>query len=551
MIDYNFINKMKNKNETVLEKQSLIFNILKSINIYGMPFSIRYKNKSTYISTLGIILSIITILSITSLFLYYFIELINHTNFTILSNNDKSKEYSINLSNIPIMVGLMNTNATLLELNKEYLSISAWRSSLISNNNSNGYMSFKRLELEYCNESIYQNEYPEMKKYDLSKYLCLKPNQNLEINGRYGDSINGFNDIDFSINICITDECLNKTNNLKDLENILYGCYFTFHYLSNIIDHYNYKNPFIQKFRNENFEVSPLSFKKFFYYFSSITYISNNGILFNEQKNYTSFIFDHLITDFVGSNNSDSFITYDDKLYSSIIQIVLSCADYPFIYNRTYRKLTDIFSHIGGLMDFIFIICNSITTYFSRKHLVVDITNNLVSNKCIDNCYKNHNNGIYISKFIKKENLKKSNIIINNDIGNSEIRKFKLNVNNFQFKLNDNIKYDNNQQYSTTNNLNYEHYLINSKLEKFLNKNYYYLYPQKLTFSFINYILPFFCVKNFKNYQLLYVYSNIMYSYLSLEEILPSIERISRLCREDKNNEIIFKTEYNNVFYYK
>ena len=118
-------------------------------------------------------------------------------------------------------------------------------------------------------------------------------------------------------------------------------------------------------------------------------------------------------------------------------------------------------------------------------------------------------------------------------------------------KLNDNIKYDNNQQYSTTNNLNYEHYLINLKLEKFLNKNYYYLYPQKLTFSFINYILPFFCLKNFKNYQLLYIYSNIMYSYLSLEEILPSIERISRLCREDKNNEIISKTEYNNVFYYK
>ena len=361
---------MKNKNETVLEKESLIFNILKSINIYGMPFSIRYKNKSTYISTLGIILSIITILSITSLFLYYFIELIYHTNFTILSNNDKSKEYSINLSNIPIMVGLMNTNATLLELNKEYLSISAWRSSLISNNNSNGYISFKRLELEYCNESIYQNEYPEMKNYDLSKYLCLKPNQNLEINGRYGDSINGFNDIDFSINICITDECLNKTNNLKDLENILYGSYFSIHYLSQSIDHYNYKEPLINNFRSENFEVTPFAHKKFIYFYSSMTYISKNGILFDNNKNYTSFMFDHLHLDFVGRNNSDSIMVYDNNEYSTMIDIIFSCADYPIIFCRTYLKLTDIFSNIGGLIDFLFIVCNSITIYFSRKNFV-------------------------------------------------------------------------------------------------------------------------------------------------------------------------------------
>ena len=184
---------MNNKKKIKLKKESILLTILKSINIYGMPFSIRYKNNNTYISTLGIILSIISIISITSLFLYYFIELINHSNFTILSNNDKDIGYSINLSNIPMMLGLMDTNATLLELNQEYFSISAWRRTLIPINNSDGYVTLKRLELEYCNESIYQYEYPEMKKYDLSKYFCIKPNQNIEINGRYGDSINGFN----------------------------------------------------------------------------------------------------------------------------------------------------------------------------------------------------------------------------------------------------------------------------------------------------------------------------------------------------------------------
>ena len=542
---------MNNKKKIKLKKESLLLTILKSINIYGMPFSIRYKNNNTYISALGIILSIISILSITSLFLYYFIELINHSNFTILSNNDKDIDYSINLSNIPMMLGLMDTNATLLELNQEYFSISAWRRTLIPINNSDGYVTLKRLELEYCNESIYQYEYPEMKKYDLSKYFCIKPNQNIEINGRYGDSINGFNNIDFFINLCITDECLNKTNNFKDIQNILYGSYFTFHYLYNIIDNYNYKNPFIQNFRSENLEIAPLSFKKFFYFFSSINYISNNGILFNEQKKYTSFIFDHLITDFVGINNSDSYIIYDNKEYLSMIQIVLSCADYSIIYNRTYKKLTDIFSQIGGLIDFIFIICNFITTYFSKKNLIVDISNNLVCNKCINSYiqYHNNNDSYNVYKFINKENIKKNDIISNNnDYVNSEIKIYSLNLNKFKSKINENKKYYE-HKYSSTKNLNIiDNYLTNSKLKQFLNVNYCQLYPQKLKISFIHYIIPFFCLKKLKYYNVLNAYSNIINSYLSLEEILPSIERISRLYNEDKNNEIITNTKYNNVF---
>ncbi len=64
-------------------------------------------------------------------------------------------------------------------------------------------------------------------------------------------------------------------------------------------------------------------------------------------------------------------------------------------------------------------------------------------------------------------------------------------------------------------------------------------------------MIPYFCLKKFKKYDLLCAYTNIMYSYLSLEEILPSIERIGRLYRENKDNELIQKTKMNNVFSYK
>ena len=532
------------------QKEKLFFSILKSINIYGMPFSIRYKNKSTYVSGIGIILSLISFIIIFSLFLYYFLQLINHTSFTILNNNDKSKEYSIDLSNIPIMFGLIDINSKLIQINQEFLNISVWTKNLIPINNSYANITFTRIEVENCNESIYQNKYPDMKKYDLSKYLCIKSNQKIELNGRYGDSINGFNSIIIYFSVCVSEECLNKTNNLKDLDNITYGSYFSIHYLSQSIDHYNYKEPLINNFRSENFEVTPFAHKKFIYFYSSMTYISNNGILFDNNKNYTSFMFDHLHLDFVGRNNSDSIMVYDNNEYSTMIDIIFSCADYPIIFCRTYLKLTDIFSNIGGLIDFLFIVCNSITIYFSRKNLIVDISNNLVCNKCIDACTKYHNNSFYnISKFIKKENFKKNNTVNNtNDIINSDIKKITSNLNSFKFNLNENLKQFKNNNNKMNSNRNY---LNNTKLEKFLTSNYNLFHPQKLYISLFDYMIPYFCLKKFKKYDLLCAYTNIMYSYLSLEEILPSIERIGRLYRENKDNELIQKTKMNNVFSYK
>jgi hypothetical protein len=401
-----------------------------------------------------------------------------------------------------------------------------------------------------------------MKRYDLSKYLCIKPNQNLKIKGRYGDTINVYNSINIYFSVCITEDCL-KNNDINELTKILYNSYLSMNYLYDTINHYNYSSPFNKIFRNEVFQISPIVFKKFIYYFSSMKYISDNGILFIKEKKYKSFTFDHLYLDFVGRNNSDSTTIYDNKKFSKIIQISLSCADYSIVYNRNYLKITEIFSNIGGLIDFIFIVCNAITIYFSRKNLIVDISNNLVCNKCIDACTKFHNNSFYnISKFIRKENFKKNNTVNNtNDIINSEIKKITSSLNSFKYNLYENLKHYKKHQLINEENLHNKinnikmnssrNYINNPKLEKFINSNYNLFHPQKLNISLFDYIIPFFCLKKYKKYDLLCAYTNIMYSYLSLEEILPSIERIGRLYRENKNNELIEKTKINNVFPFK
>jgi len=525
-----------------LEK-SVFKSIINSINIYGLQYSIHYKDKRTFVSSLGIFLSIFSILFFIILLYYYFQKLIFRSSFSILVSNERKISNSIDLNNIPIMISLLNNNASLIEINQNYFDISVWKKTLTPINNSNALISYSRIELEYCNQSIYQNKYPEMKRYDLSKYLCIKPNQNLKIKGRYGDTINVYNSINIYFSVCITEDCL-KNNDINELTKILYNSYLSMNYLYDTINHYNYSSPFNKIFRNEVFQISPIVFKKFIYYFSSMKYISDNGILFIKEKKYKSFTFDHLYLDFVGRNNSDSTTIYDNKKFSKIIQISLSCADYSIVYNRNYLKITEIFSNIGGLIDFIFIVCNAITIYFSRKSLIADISNNLVFNG--DNKNENERK---ISKFVIFNDSSKINFgnTSNKELIYSENRKFNINVNDIKHIPNNEQIINNKKQVITkhdllnNNNSFYIKYLKNSNLKN--------LHSQKLKISFLDYFLPYFILKKYKNYELLCVYHNIMHSYLSLEQLLPSIERCRKLFQS--GNPFLTKINENNIFSFR
>ena len=580
-----FINldKMKKKNE-----QSSFIGFFESINIYGMPFSIRYKNKTTFSSKIGIILSIITILIILSLTLYFLIELITHSSFTILFCNDRSKLHSIDLSNIPIMFNFLDLQSNSFLINQNLFSLSVWmkhftsiknnsdnnnnnngnynnNDELIINNNYNYHVKYSKIELESCENSIYIEKYPEMKKYELNKFLCIQPNQKIEIFGRHGDLINNFTSLNIFFGYDENVVKNNLTSNLSLYENynkVLNGAYLSIIYLSNVIDHYSHKNPIYQDFRNEVFQINKNSFKSFVYYFSSLTYMSDEGKILNCYKNYTSFIFDHLTLDFLENGSSESKMSFNNKNYSMLIKISYTLADYPIIYYRNYLKIQNIFSEIGGCIDLIFIICNFITMYFSRKKLIVDITDNLVCHYCIDACTKNNKN---ISKFIHNDYSNKDFLV------NSSLKRHSLNLNNIKNydlidkNIDNNIIEEKNcsQNFSnkngcTENNSKKEIYprkdfgnktlnFDNSKLNKFLNENKVF---QELKINLFDYLIPYYCLRKHKKYDLLCAYTDIMYSYLSLEQILPTIEKISKLLK-DKNNESFFKSKINNIFTYR
>ena len=128
-----------------LEK-SVFKSIINSINIYGLQYSIHYKDKRTFVSSLGIFLSIFSILFFIILLYYYFQKLIFRSSFSILVSNERKISNSIDLNNIPIMISLLNNNASLIEINQNYFDISVWKKTLTPINNSNALISYSRIE---------------------------------------------------------------------------------------------------------------------------------------------------------------------------------------------------------------------------------------------------------------------------------------------------------------------------------------------------------------------------------------------------------------------
>ena len=123
--------------------------------------------------------------------------------------------------------------------------------------------------------------------------------------------------------------------------------------------------------------------------------------------------------------------------------------------------------------------------------------------------------------------FKNQNFYKNNDINNSR----KMNESQKKIsKEEENSKYNMLRPEEISNNQLKEFFQNKDKREK-----------QHYRFSWLDYFLPQSFIKRFRQYSLLYIYTEIFYSYLSIEQIIPVIERFSKLCSDASSLGILLK----------
>ena len=321
------------------------------------------------------------------------------------------------------------------------------------------------------------------------------------------------------------DEILGKEylcKNDVEMEELFNGYYaFHFNFIDQFADVLNYRNPniiFLTRIENtivkDNYSVNHLNFDPAIIY----TY---DGVIFDtiKEKQFYSF------------NRNDAF-TYEEKettiysIYNFWLKNRMLC------YERTYKKIQDIISDIGGVSEFITVVATFFNCFFNKYTTMINIE------KLINPYLRKNENGrnskieltnIEINE-INKTNFNKNNNNKNSFINGQITEKQKLSNSspNINTDININNKiYENQEKYKFEDSV-----IINKKNE--INYNNDVKEKEKFDFwSFRLYKLT--CGKQYNYFKL---YEDFRIKMISEEHIIKNHINICNLLKANKINEL-------------
>ena len=486
-----------------------ILHFFNQLDLYGLTFPLHYKKKKSFNTLCGTILSIFSIFGIINIVLFFIYQNYKRTGLSIISNTNYLNEKKLlNFSKVPILIGFINDGGRPIKIDSSYLSIILDKNEHYPEINKEGIMKLKRIstsiKLEYCNLTKHFNNDNNIinliKDYEYENYLCPVPRQNLSIGGRWGDSINGYDMLEFHLTKCENNSKKQNCKSEEEMEKFFKNSYMSIIYLSQSLNHYDVNYPIRYNFRSEVFLISSQVLKRYYYYFIPGEYISDDGYLFSNIKYYNFFEFDRVVIDFVDEEDQD----YYSK--QTLAEVAFSSMDKFITYERKYSKIQDSLGNIGGWIRIILTVCQFISDYFSEKVLLLDLINDIFPPN---------------NEYIKKNNFKNSS---NNKNNNNEI----FNNNKISLALKNN--------YITKNKEN-----DNSNL--FLNtnspKNFQLEKKVRIYLNCFEFLCPFYLIERKDKFKSFCYFRNFIYNDISIEIIIPLIERLSRLKNIIKGKDFI------------
>jgi hypothetical protein len=498
-----------------------------NIDLYGIDFPIRYKSHRKASSSISLILSIISYILILTLIIIYLREVYQHSSLNvIICQKYLFEKYLLDFSNVPIFLGIKNALNELQEIDETYYSLKIETNENIpfnENNTRKNNETIINIEIEKCNFSLFSEPiFHQISENEKNYLYCIKPNQNLSFYGRYYDYLNGFKTIEILLLKCKNDtNNKNKCKSEKEINEKIQYEFLYFYYVTHKVNHMNISNPIQTFLRYEEFFLSQNYIKYYFYTFLPSIYTTTNNWILNKTKEY--FFYEYHTTNF-------DFIEKND-FSNRIISVLITSNEYINHYYRSYTQLKDIIAKMGGTIDIIFILFQIITNYFSKKYINIELINNLITNDCKDYCENYYNNKIKLDYSYTE--FKNSNFVfLNNNVSkikamtvknkNSNIKIENININNNID--NDNSK--NNNNLSTDLNLKENKIIINKNIKKFLDKSKLKKYSkQKLKYNWYEFLMPVIYFKKNNEFDLMNVFIDIFNNILSIENIIPLIER--------------------------
>ena len=434
------------------KKYQKLIDLIENFDLYKKYLFLSFHKKNTFASIYGLIFSVFYYIFFITIFLYYLIELLNRKNFNINFYSYFQPFTKIDISNEPIFFGIYDQFGNIFDLDS-YINFSVYFVNISTDQTTKKLNTLIRpIETEKCDKNINILKYLDIINIDnnyLSKFTCLRPNQNILITGHIGLE-----------NFTYLTIYLQKSINFNQtiLESLVYEQRLMIFYLDFIIDHDNYNQPLNRTIRAEDFKFIYNETHNFIYEISDSKYETEDYMIWSKKKKSNFFEY------YKKSLNSITFNNYN------FLTIDLKNSGYYNTYIRNYLKIDEVISKLIGLSNFVYFIISSFVVPIVNKKFNTKNINilNINVHKKVFNNIKNDKN--FLNSFNSKNNLNslnKENIIttLNHKL-KPKINK-NINKNNSIYSINKKYNLQNNviNIYFDLNKYKYINPIINKKID--------------------------------------------------------------------------------------
>jgi hypothetical protein len=321
--------------------------------------------ESRFYSKIGFTLSLLSLATIFSLVIYFIIITFTRTTIFIRYSTSAKYEKLVNLTDTPMLFSILDyktqPHADSEKIYNFYLTYTYFipGDRVLGTDSKWDSQAFliERCKREHFNGTLF-GTLP-----NIEQYFCVMPGtKNLTLFNEYGNTIDGFANVNIMINRCTNSSLFYAPGRCADSQTIneaLTAGFLTFMYLDSYIDHNNATQPNIQYIAHKIFDLSTLSFQRIYINFKNVVYESENGFVF-ESVNTVKFI------------QYDSVRLYSDNRKSgyypeTFSSLNLNAVDTTDVYNRSYIKLQTLLANIGGVVNGILTIAAVFMNIFTKR----------------------------------------------------------------------------------------------------------------------------------------------------------------------------------------
>ena len=345
---------------------------LRKVDIFGVPFSFKYKDEGSFTTPLGGVIFLIYCIICLIVGIYYFIPFYNRQIFTIIyysMNMDDTEQIKLAESKAAFAIGLncgIDEDGTkaedLLKLEAKFYTQTKTREGKTIKTGGG-------ISTHNCNYADFYNSYNKsLDLISINNYQCLDDKNNI-IQGIYTDE--AFSYYSFTISSKIdSKENYDKINNYLTRND----CKLQFYYTDIIIDLYDYEEP-IKYYLNTFFiQLDPTSFMKANVFFMNQYFENDNYLIFNfeEGKSEIKTLF----------SRTEEYALYKGldrgeakpEDYQKFASIYIRAETKKTEIKRKYQKLTEFYADASSLLitlfDVLSIIFSYIYTFYAEHTLI-------------------------------------------------------------------------------------------------------------------------------------------------------------------------------------